>query len=161
MRYILLVSLTAIMFSGCFSAKQIGKVNMISNRNIDSKGDYVAIKNYIGGSKKELKRLKAPTLEQAIDNVVRNVPGGEFIKNVKIYVVNGKYFAVEGDVWGFTSDANFKGFHVGDHVQWKDGGQTHKGTISDLTNDKECTIKEDVTGNLKVAKYSELLRAVD
>lgn len=91
----------AILMGSCMSVKQIGKLNMISNRNVDSKMEYANLKNYAGGSRKELKRLKAPTLEGAIDNVVKKVPGGEFLKNVKIYVINSKYFAVEGDVWGY------------------------------------------------------------
>jgi hypothetical protein len=91
----------AAMLTSCMSSKQIGKLNMISNRNVDSKMDYVLIKNYVGGSKKELKRYKGKTIEEAIDKVVKATPGGEFLKNVKLYVIDSKYYAVEGDVWGY------------------------------------------------------------
>ncbi|HNT81081.1 MAG TPA: hypothetical protein PKH65_10400 [Bacteroidia bacterium] len=141
------------------STKQIGKVNMISNRNNDSNAEYESIQNYVGGSNQELRRFKAPTLEQAIDNVVRNVPGGEYLKNVKIYVLNGKYFAVEGDVWGFRRGANFKGFKVGDKVQWKEYLRTESGIIVDLKDDLTCTVKIDGNGKFKVIKYTELLRS--
>jgi hypothetical protein len=144
--------------TSCMKVKQIGKINMISNRNVDSKTDYVLLKNYMGGSKKQLRKLKALTLEDAIDKVVRNTPGGEFLKNVKVYSLNGKYYAVEGDIWGIASNANFQGFKVGDSVQWKEGVTTYKGEITDLKDDKQCTVKLESSGDLKVVKYSELLK---
>lgn len=159
MRKILLITVSSLFLTGCFSTKEIGKINMISNRNIDSKTEYIVIKNYVGGTKKELKKMKAETIEQAVDNVVRNVPGGEFLKNVKIYIVKGKYYAVEGDVWGYPTNANYKGFKVGDSVQWKDNFKEHKGVITDLKNETECTIREENSGDLKVVKYSELLKS--
>ena len=93
--------MVALGMSSCMSTKEIGKLNMISNRNVDSKMDYVLIKNYAGSSKKELKRNKDVSIEKAIDKVVKATPGGEFLKNVRIYIVDGKYYAVEGDVWGY------------------------------------------------------------
>lgn len=94
--------------ASCMSVKQIGKLNMISNRNVDSKMEYKLIKNYVGGSKREFRKHKGKSLEEAIDNVVRSVPGGEFLKNVKIYHIDGKYYAVEGDIWGFPIEENKK-----------------------------------------------------
>lgn len=91
----------AVGMTSCMQTKEIGKLNMISNRNIDSKMDYVLIKNYVGGSRKELRNFKGESIEKAIDNVVKSTPGGEFLKNVKIYVVDSKYYAIEGDVWGY------------------------------------------------------------
>lgn len=101
MKKVMYILTLALLMGSCMSVKQIGKLNMVSNRNVDSKMDYSNLKNYAGGSRRELKRLKSETLEGAIDNVVKKVPGGEFLKNVKIYVVNTKYYAVEGDVWGY------------------------------------------------------------
>ena len=70
---ILSVPLLALM-SSCSTVIDLGKLNMISDRNIDSKGDYVLIKNYAGGSKKEikkaLKKTKATTLDAAVDETV-------------------------------------------------------------------------------------------
>lgn len=91
-----------IFLSSCVGVKvtQIGKLNMISNRNIDSKADYSLLKNYMGASQKEIKKARALTLEDAVDETVRNTAGGEFLKNVKVYLVQNKkkrYYAVEGD----------------------------------------------------------------
>jgi hypothetical protein len=86
--------------ASCGSVKQIGKVNMISNRNIERNLDYKPLLNYAGGSNRELRKSRAKTIEQAIDQTVKKVPGGEFLMNVKIYFVKGKYYAAEGDVWG-------------------------------------------------------------
>jgi hypothetical protein len=77
-----------VFLSSCAGVKvtQIGKLNMISNRNVDSKMDYSLLKNYMGASNKEIKKAKATTLEDAIDETVRNTSGGEFLKNVKVYL---------------------------------------------------------------------------
>lgn len=110
MKKTIYILVAAVLMGSCMNVKQIGKLNMISNRNIDSKMDYANLNNYAGGSKKELRKLKSKTLEGAIDNVVKKTTGGEFLKNVKIYVINSKYFAVEGDVWGYpqTTSTNKK-----------------------------------------------------
>lgn len=66
--------------SSCFKVIQLGKLNMISNRNIESKADYVLLKNYAGGDikeiKKALKKTKASSLDQAVDETVKNVAEG-------------------------------------------------------------------------------------
>lgn len=63
---------------------------MISNRNVDSKMDYFLLKNYMGASNRNQKKRKRTTLEDAIDETVRNTSGGEFLKNVKVYLVQNK-----------------------------------------------------------------------
>lgn len=142
--------------SSCVSVKQIGKVNMISNRNVDPKMDYDAISTYSGGSKKELRKSKAKTIEDAIDQTVRKVPGGEFLMNVKIYMVNGQYLAVEGDVWGSKTNLAFRGFKVGDKVTWKTLGGTFKsGTIISLKNDQVCLIETE-NGETVEKKYDDI-----
>ena len=45
----------AILFNACISVKQIGKVNMISNRNVDPDFKYQSLTTYSGGSNRELK----------------------------------------------------------------------------------------------------------
>ncbi len=157
MKKLFLLAIVALSAASCMHTKQIGKLNMISNRNVDSKVEYVALKNYVGSSKKEIKRYRSETLEGAIDNIVKSVPGGEFVKNLRIYLVNGKKFAVEGDVWGLA-DNNFKGFKVGDSVQWTHIMQKHKGIIVNLKDDKSCTVKDLESGDLREVNYSELLK---
>lgn len=66
---------------------------MIATRNIETKTEYALLAQYKKGK-------KASTLEQAVDNTVRMVPGGEYLTNVKIYIKNSSYFIVEGDIWG-------------------------------------------------------------
>jgi hypothetical protein len=153
-----------IFLSSCAGVKvtQIGKLNMISNRNVDSKMDYTLLKNYMGSSNKEIKKAKATTLEDAIDETVRNTSGGEFLKNVKVYLVHNKkkmYYAVEGDVWGVKGQENFRGFVVGYMVQWKDMlGKIHKGKITGLKDSKECMVKEEGKSDSKSVEYDRVTK---
>ena len=147
----LLLTLTS-----CTSIKLVGKVNMISNRNVESKADYVLIKNYMGASKKELKKSRAASIEDAIDQTVKNTAGGEFLKNVKIYLVNSSYFAVEGDVWGLSNNQNYRGWKVGDKVQWKSLGKVLTGIITDLKDATNASIKQDADGKIKDVPYDKL-----
>lgn len=150
---LLLAISSYLLFSACISTKQIGDLNMISTRNVETKTDYVLIRNYMGGTKRELKRSKAKDLKDAVNNLVKQTPGGEFVKNAKIYLVNGKYYAVEGDIWGIAQNINFRGFKVGDTVQYKG----NKYTITELKNDKVCTIKDE-NEKIKEASYDDLKR---
>lgn len=136
--------------------KQIGNLTMMSNRNIDSKmDDYVVVRSYMGDNKKELKKSKYLTIEDALDQTVRNTPGGEFLKNVKVYVVNGKYIAIAGDVWGHGGiKADVRGFKVGDVVQY----MGLKYTITDLKDGVTCIVKGE-DGKLKKVKYIKLMKA--
>ena len=145
-------------FSAFTSVKQIGKVNMISNRNVDPKLNYQVISTYSGGGKRELKQSKAKTIEDAIDQTVRRVPGGEFLMNAKVYVVNGQYLAVEGDVWGETSNVSFRGLKVGDKVTWKAGGKFRTGVVNSLRDDKTCLIKNE-DGDIIEKKYEDVSKA--
>jgi hypothetical protein len=153
-----------VFLSSCAGVKvtQIGKLNMISNRNVDSKMDYSLLKNYMGASDKEIKKAKATTLEDAIDETVRNTSGGEFLKNVKVYLVQNKkkmYYAVEGDVWGVKGEENFRGFTIGDMVQWKDRlGKTHKGKITGLKDSKECMVKEEGKEDSKAVEFDRVTK---
>jgi hypothetical protein len=149
------------LITSCMSVREIGDLNMISTRNVDSKADYVLLRNYMGGTKKELKRSKAKSLDNAIDNVVKQTPGGEFVKNAKMYLVKKKfsksiYYAVEGDIWGLQSGQNFRGFALGSKVQYTSNLKKCVGVITDLTNDKVCQVKNDETGKVTTEKYSEL-----
>jgi len=163
---IIILSAIALMsLTSCFKVVDLGKLNMISDRNIDSKGDYVLIKNYAGGSNKEikkaLKKTKATTLDAAVDETVRNVAGGEFLKNVKVYGVKKKdkmFLVVEGDVWGINENVSFRGFKVGDTVQWKELTVTHKGVITGLTDAEKCMVKEEGKDNSKSFKFSSLTK---
>lgn len=156
--------LVASFATGCVSVKQIGSVNMMATRNIDPTLKYVAISTYSGGSKDELTSSKATNLEDAITNTVKHVPGGEFLMNVKVYKVDEKYYAVEGDVWG-SGDLMFRGFRVGDKVTYKNPAifTTTKyltGTVSALKSDEVCLIAPDADpGHLVEIKYDDVSKA--
>jgi hypothetical protein len=138
---------------------EIGKVNMISNRNIDPSGNYKMIKSYSSDTKSEIKHLKLITIEQAIDHVVKKVPGGEYLMNVKIFIYHEKYFVVEGDVWGLeNAEITQKGFKAGDSVTWKKSGKFVKGKITALRDDKTCLI-EDESGKIIEMKYENVIKA--
>jgi hypothetical protein len=142
----------SLLFTGCTSYKQVGDLTMVSTRNVDTSADYVLIRSYMGGSNRELRKSRAVDLKDAINNVVRQTPGGEFLKNVKVYLINGKYFAVEGDIWGISENINFRGFRVGDRVQYRN--QTY--VILDLVNDRVCSIRHEETGRIIEVSYSDI-----
>ena len=156
---VIILSLSLFAFNGC-SVKLVGKVTMVSDRNMESKTEYVLMKCYMGASKKELRRSRAVSVEDAIDQTVKNTAGGEFLKNVKIYLVNGSYFAVEGDVWGIATNQNIRGWKVGDRVQWK--GPVKKintGVITDLKNASVVNVKDDTDGKIKEVTYDKLIKS--
>jgi len=155
------VPIFVLSLSGCTEIYKIGKLNMVSNRNVDNKSEYVLLRNYMGASKRELKKTKSTNLEAAIDETVKNTPGGEFLKNVKFYLVmrNGKrYYACEGDVWGLKNQKNYRGFQIGDAVQWTSLLTKKTGEIVDLNNAEECTIKVSDSGKFEKVKYDKLIK---
>lgn len=131
---------------------------MISNRNIESSGNYVLLRAYMGASKQEIKNTKATSVEDAIDQVVKSTPGGEYLKNVKIYLKDNQYIAIEGDVWGIAENANFRGFRVGDKVKWNKSFKDNTGTIVDLKSDVKCTIKTDSDQSIVEVEYNNLTK---
>ena len=83
---------------------------MVSTRNIETSQKYNLIQKYAEHTKKEMKKTRSGSLQEAIDEIVKKVDGGEYLMNAKVYLIwhnNGftkpKYFyAVEGDVWGIN-----------------------------------------------------------
>ncbi len=80
---------------------------------------------------KEITTYKAAKLDEAVDNLVKTVLGGEYLQNVRIFTVvqveksssDGTpsnwqtYYIATGDVWGIKNEKNdIKGFKVGDHI---------------------------------------------
>jgi len=157
---ILLLSL-----SSCYY--RIGDLTIISNRNVDSKTDYKMLKQYVVATAKS---KKGDPLENALDNAVKKVPGGEFMKNTKIYVkVNGKKIKVEGDVWGIpvpattgtvttnvtkSVEATIK-FEVGDRVSYKTFfGKIEEGIILGLNTNSAIVETKDSKGVSKKVELS-------
>jgi hypothetical protein len=148
--------LIAALLTGCMSVKEVGKVNMISNRNVSMKENYVLVRSYAGSGKRDLKRNKSKTIDGAVENLVRSVPGGEFVMNAKILLLDAKYYAVDGDVYGLNQERNFKGFKVGDRVEWKDLLVRYTGVIVDLKNDREASVKDEANGKIRSVRYDEM-----
>lgn len=153
-----IVLIIALVFTSCMSLEQIGKVNMISNRNIDPKLDYQVLSTYTSSGGNDLYYSKSETIEDAIDETVRSVPGGEFLMNAKIYLVNGKYYACEGDVWGRKDEISFRGFKVGDKVTWRVFKNYKKGTIISLKDDYVCLIEQEDGGVIEKS-YDDISRS--
>ena len=152
------------------SIKIIGSVNMLSHRNVNPKLDYHALATYSGGSPKERKKTRAVTIEDAIDQTVKKIPGGEFLMNAKVYLVKtplkhksleGKktkfFYFCEGDVWGSKENISYRGFKVGDKVI-VDGIINSVATIKSLKDDKTCFI-ERINGLIEEVKYDRISKA--
>ncbi len=139
----------------------IGRLNMLSNRNIDSSASYELLKSYAGGTNADMRRTRAASIEDATDLMVRSVPGGEFVRNVKVLKVTnwrGTFFAVEGDVWGTTSGRQHLGFRVGDIVRYSTRGKTRLATILDLADDVACTVRVQDSEEVARVPYADLVR---
>ncbi|NBA78606.1 hypothetical protein GOQ04_23830 [Emticicia sp. ODNR4P] len=160
---IIIISSALMMFS-CGSVKDIGDLNMIASRNIDSKMSYTLIRSYMGGGYEEINQTrmkKITSIEDAVNLVVKKTPGGEFMKNVKVKLIDNKYIAVEGDVWGVktTEEQSFKGFVKGSHVLYQKGRKIKKGYIVALKDDKICFFQEFGTIDTKEVEYSEITKS--
>jgi hypothetical protein len=151
------------LLSACSSLKQVGDLNMISTRNVDSKVNYVLLKTGTDDSKSNFRKNKAENIDKAINNAVVVVPGGEFLKNAKLYT-DGKMWSVIGDVWGFTENANVEGFRIGDLVLVKNSilkkGSFLKGQISGFKDRKSCIVLLD-GGEVRAVDYVDLSKAAN
>lgn len=164
MKKVLLISLSATLLSCGVDVELIGDLNMISNRNVNPEQKYELLKSYAGSSskselKKENKKVKAKNIQQAVDYTVSNVAGGEFLTNVKIYVLEEKYYVVRGDVWGRQgAEKEIKGWKIGDRVQYKTPLGINKGVIVDLFNANEASVKLDDGGQVTNIRFDRLIR---
>ena len=86
---------------------EILKCSIISFRNIDVKLKYHMLHRYASLSKKEIKKSRCKDIPQAVNELVKKIEGGEFLKNATIYEVTigfaffkRVFYAAEGDVWG-------------------------------------------------------------
>lgn len=108
-------------FSSC-SYNRIGSVTMISTRNIASNVEYVELARNVEGISK---MSHDDPLQEAIDNAVKSIPGGEYMTNTVIYQLKDKKIKVIGDVYG-RKDLNaqhavaLNTFKNGEIVTWLD-----------------------------------------
>jgi len=158
-----LLSLLLLTLLSCTSYKEIGQLNVISNRNFDTSKDYQLLATYSGDSDKEIKKSKSPNIQTAIDDRLKNVPGGEYLTNVKIYLVDGKYYSVTGDVFG-TTNAPFKGFVVGDVVMYYHNGLFRKNeykmaVVKSLKSQTHCLIMLEDDQKVIEVEYEQISKA--
>lgn len=97
--------MAGLMLASCASSYDaVGTVGMLAPDRVDKGVKYSKLTTNSGGGKQDLKNSKASTVTQAVQQVIDNVPGGKYMTNVTVYVVNGGYVAVKGDVWGIGTD---------------------------------------------------------
>lgn len=166
-KYLFLSFAAAMLLTSCVSVKEIGNLNVLSSRNVvfDGSHKYARVATYAGESKSELKKSKAVTIDEAVNNTVRQYPGGEFMSNVKIWAItkgNEIRFAVSGDIYGLVNDESgevdrsHRGFAVGDVVVWEEfAGQFKRGTIETLIDNENCMVRRE-DGKLVKVKYTKL-----
>ncbi len=101
------IVLLGVLTTSCTSIKNIGALNMVSTRNIETSIKYVVVQKNFELTKKDKKRSRAETIQEAVDAAVKKVDGGEYLMNARIYLIKHDYFfaysyyyAVDGDVWG-------------------------------------------------------------
>lgn len=90
----------AVLSSSC-AFQRIGDLTVVSNRNTGhtgARGEYELLRRDVEAT---ARARQDDALEQAIDEATAEVPGGEYLENVKVYVKsNGKKVRVRADVWG-------------------------------------------------------------
>jgi len=154
MKKIIYLSFITVMLFSCKPTTLIvtpmGQINSVSTRNIDGSKKYIPLMTYAGVSSsevenaiskskkgiikkknpiyKEIIKFKGNTINEAVDNVVKTQVGGEYLMNVRFYLVQQRTkeagvmilkntFVASGDVWGLKdSTQNIKGFQLKDKV---------------------------------------------
>lgn len=175
MKKVLPLFLLAISFSSCWT--RLGDLSMVSNRNVDRNVEYVELQRYVkaksnGGGTSYTKsydvtsdnmnynKQNVGALEKAIDNCVRSVQGGEFLKNVQIEISgNGNRVRLVADVWGISGVMTEKEktqskFNIGDNVTWSNFGTFLKGTITGKDDEKAVVKYYDNKGAEVITKVA-------
>ena len=76
--------------------KRYGDFTIMANGNVDSKTEYQKLKV---NAEAVVKTKKIDPLEECVDQAVKSVPGGEFLKNVTVYVSkSGRKIKITVDV---------------------------------------------------------------
>lgn len=154
----IILGLSLISLTSC--ANRLGDLTMLSNRNVDSKVDYVCLSRDV---QVKVKTKKDDVLERAVDKATSSVEGGEYLMNVSIWVSpSGKKLKLKGDVYGIKSievpkENTSTDWKIGDKVQYKTPIGRKTGEIIDVSDPVEATVKlED--GKSEKVKYKYLMR---
>jgi len=95
------VALLTLSLQSCWV--RLADLTVVSNRNYDKSENYVELQRYVKakGKKKRTSSGREGAMEIALDKAIRQVNGGEFMKNAVIDVsITGKKVRITGDVWG-------------------------------------------------------------
>jgi hypothetical protein len=153
----------ALLCTSCIHVDRIGQLNMVSRRNIQQLENYKLLSRYEGSSQKELRQSRARTLEEAIDQAVKKVPGGEFLMNANFYKIKRRrkpkhqYFAATGDVWGIEGEVIIKRFKMGDKVTWTEITGRKTGSIIGFKDDINCIVQTK-DGRIAIKKMDQLIK---
>lgn len=100
MKVKLIAALLVCSLSGCLPSKQVGRVATITTREVRHLEALQLLEANAGSGKKAQTSNRSETIDGAIENLLRSVPGGQVVRNVTIYHVNNKKYSVTGDVYG-------------------------------------------------------------
>ncbi|HTA81525.1 MAG TPA: hypothetical protein VK783_01200 [Bacteroidia bacterium] len=82
----------------------IGTVSLLTSHAIDTTRNYTLLATSPALNKKTVKYLCTENIDQAVNQAISRVPGGCYLTHATIYVIDGNYYAVTGDVWGIAKD---------------------------------------------------------
>lgn len=97
------ILILSLVMSSC-AFKRIGDLTVVSTRNYETQNNYVLLKRDVMA---KAKSKRGDALDQAIDNATSSINGGEYLRNVKIYIKpSGRKIKVVADVWGILEKKN-------------------------------------------------------
>src|SRR5258705_7810372 len=149
----LILITSSIYLTSCSSWIQLGSFTLVATRNFESKTEYKELRRAVEGydNGKTITSNNHGGIDvthnghitAAIEDAVRSVPGGEFMKNVEIFNKGGR-IKVIGDVWGLAENSSKNpfgyDFNIGDKVMFKSYGDILKGQVVGV-DPKEARVK--------------------
>lgn len=139
MKYVFRISAVALMLTSCATWQPMGRLNIVSSRNLDPSKSFHLIERDVEAI---MKNQDGNGMPQLLDKICTDYRG-EFVSNAKVFVKsNGKKIKIVGDVWGdAVQNVNMTQkthFDVGDAIYFKreSNGKWVAGTIKGLTPTK-------------------------
>jgi len=161
----LLYVIVSLVFMSCADWVKIANLTVVSTRNYNSQAGYKELQRFAEGrdnGKSVTSREGKVSAENngkitaAIEDAIRNVPGGECMQNVQVYEKNGK-IKVVGDVWGFPENANKNQYghniNAGEKVMFKWNGSFITGVVVAIEVDKAAVKYLDSRGGEQIKKF--------
>jgi hypothetical protein len=96
----MLIIMSGLLASCASTYETIGNASILSDRSLRHGIVYEQLTVNSGGSRKEIKSSKTESVDGAVKQLIAKVPGGCFITDVTIYIVDDGRYAVSGNVWG-------------------------------------------------------------